>query len=198
MTPDAMANAKSAAATYIDKLKAVDQVGVIQFDDQVEILASVSTDKVKAKNAVNSITPRGDTALYDALQESIQGVPDCGRKAVTVLTDGNDTASKNGDSAIVIQKANEANLPIFSVGIKGSQFNPSVIRSISESTGGQYLEANTPSEISAIYEKIDGQLTGQFVANLKLSTAKNGQIHKLKIVSTVKGSATSSERTFKY
>lgn len=190
-------NAKAAATQYVQKLRANDRAGLIQFDDRVDLLESVTSDKQRVVNAITSIQPRGDTAVYDALNDAISRVPDCGRKAITILTDGDDTAS-TADSQSAITNANTANLPIFSVGIKGQGFNPSTIKQISEATGGQYLEANTPAEIANLYGNIDGQLTGQFVANLKLSIPKDGSSHTLKITSTIQGSPTSSERSFIY
>ncbi len=193
-----MDNAKLAASQYVDKLKTSDQAGLIQFDDRVEQLVGITTDKASVKNAINGIAPRGDTAVFDALSTAVSAVPDCGRKAVTILTDGDDTASKDNTLASVVEQASKANLPIFSVGVKGDGFDPSAIREISEKTGGQYLEANTPQEISDLYQKINGQLTGQFVANLKLSLKKDNKTHTIKIITNVSGSETGSERSFSY
>jgi VWFA-related protein len=197
MAGAAMDNAKSAATQYVQKLQPNDQVGVIQFSNTVEILANINTDKSASINAIAGISAKGNTAIYDALNKAVNTVPDCGRKAVIVLSDGDDTSSSSTAESVK-SNANKANLPIFSVGIKGEGFNPATIKQISESTGGQYLEANTPTEISGLYGNIDGQLTGQFVANLKLSVPKDGSTHTLKIVSNVEGSPTSSERSFAY
>lgn len=194
----AIDNAKSAASGYVKKLKTGDQVGVVQFDDRVDVLQNITTNKTRATTVIDGIRPRGDTALFDGLDKGISITPNCGRKAVTVLTDGNDTASTNNTTDSVISAANKANLPIFSVGIKGEGFDPAAIKQISENTGGQYLEANTPSQISRLYTNIDGQLTGQFVANLRLNIKRDGSTHTLKIVSTVEGSTTYSERSFVY
>lgn len=198
MTSAAMSNAKGAATSYVTSLKPNDQVGILQFDNLIEMIQPITRDKAAAVKAINTIQPRGNTSLYDALATGIKAVPDCGRKAVTLLTDGNDTTSANNSINSVIDLANRQNLPVFSVGIKGSQFNPTPIKEISENTGGQYLEANTPTEITNLYKNIDGQLTGQFAANLRLNIKKDGSTHKLRIVSTVEGSATSSERSFVY
>lgn len=193
-----MENAKSAAQSYIRSLSTNDQVGVVQFDDRIEVVQTVTTDKTVAENVVSGIQPRGDTAIFDAIATGVSVTPPCGRKAVTVLTDGNDTASVLHTARSAIDTANKANLPIFAVGIKGPDFNPAAIRQISDATGGQYLEANTPEEISNLYKNIDGQLTGQFVANLRLTIPKDGSTHRLRIVSTVEGSPTTSERSFTY
>lgn len=198
MNAPAMSNAKRAAKQYVAKLKSGDQAGLIQFDHLVEPLVGMTTDKAKVSRAVDGITPRGDTAIFDAIARGLDGVPDCGRGAVTVLTDGEDTASKSFSQSSVIKKASQANLPVFAVGIKSPNFDPSAIRAIAEKSGGQYLEANTSSEIAALYDNIDGQLTGQFVANFKVSLDKDGSTHTLKIVSEVEGSDTGSERAFVY
>ncbi|MCA9339774.1 MAG: VWA domain-containing protein [Candidatus Saccharibacteria bacterium] len=194
----AMESAKGAAASYIDKLGDNDQVGLIQFDTSVETLAAMTTDKTSVKAKIGQIAARGDTAIYDALAESIGAVPNCGRKQITVLSDGGDTASKSSNEQAVIAAANKSNMPIFAVGIQGSTFDPTSIRAIADQTGGQYLEANNPAEIASIYDKIDGQLKGQFVANFTTGLKKDGMTHTLKIISNVEGSETGSERHFIY
>lgn len=198
MRGSSMDNAKAAATDYVSKLKTNDQVGVMQFDDQIDVLAALSPDKKAAKNAIATITPRGNTALFDAAADAISKVPNCGRKAVTILTDGDDTASKTNTASSVIGAANKATLPIFSVGIKSADFTPGVLESISQGTGGQFFQANTPEEIASLYGKIDAQLTGQFAANLKITLKKDGASHTLRMVSTVAGSDTAAERSFVY
>lgn len=195
MDAESMANAKKAAKQYVGNLNTGDQTGLIKFDHIVETAVPMTTDKSKMASAIDGISPRGDTAIFDAIAKGIDSVPDCGRKAVTVLTDGEDTASKASKKS-VIQKASNENLPIFAVGIKSPNFDPSAIRSIAEKSGGQYLEANTPSEIASLYDNINSQLTGQFVANFRVPLDKNGSKHTLKIISNVEGSETGSERVF--
>lgn len=195
MSGTAISNARQAAASYIDRLKPNDQVGLIQFNQTASVRAGLSTNKTAARSAATGLVAGGNTAIYDALNLAITNLPACGRKAITVLTDGEDTASKS-TLASVKDAAAKANLPIFAVGIKGTGFNPATINALASGTGGQYLEANTPGEISSLYQKIDSQLTGQFEANLKVPAAKNGAVHTLKIVSTIEGSDTSSERAF--
>lgn len=198
MTPDAMANAKNAGINYVSKLQPDDQAGVIQFNQIVDTLVPLTKDKARASSAINGITPRGDTAIFDAIGTGIDSVEGCGRKAVTVLTDGEDTASKTYTQASVTSKTAQNNMPVFAVGIKSPNFDPSAIRDIAEKSGGLYLEADTPADITSLYDKIDGQLRGQFVANFKMPINKTNTMHTLKIVSTVEGSDTGSERVFFY
>ncbi len=198
MVGDAMVNAKSAAEHYVNNLQRGDQVGLIQFDTEINVMRSITQDKQAVVESIRQIEPRSDTALYDAIARGIDMVPDCGRQAVTVLTDGNDTVSRKHTKKSVIDAANQKNIPVFSVGIKGDAFNPQPMKDISSSTGGQYLEANTPSEVKDLYSKIDSQLTGQFVANIRLPIDKQNKSYTLRIVSDVGGSQTSGERDFVY
>lgn len=198
MTGASIESAVSAASQYVSHLKPNDKVGLVQFDTSAETLVDMTTDKGAVEQALKGITARGDTALYDALHSAIHQVPTCGRKAVTVLTDGEDTASKQHTSATVIQAANSANMPIFSVGIKSPDFTPDTIQNISESTGGEFFATDNPQDIAGIYDKIDQQLSGQFVASFKPNLKKTGATHMLKIISTVEGSDTYSTRSFVY
>lgn len=198
MTTEAMESAKNAGKQYVSKLQADDQAGVIQFDHLVEPLVALTKDKPRVSSAITGITPRGDTAIFDAIGAGIDAVPDCGRKAVTVLTDGEDTASKSFTKASVTEKTTQKNMPLFAVGIKSPSFDPTAIREIAEKSGGMYLEADTPAKISSLYDSIDGQLRGQFVTNFKMPIKKTNTMHTLKIISTVEGSDTGSERVFLY
>jgi len=198
MDAASMQSAKDAGKQYVSKLQAGDKVGLIQFDNVVEQLVPLTTDKAQVVGALDSITPRGDTAIFDAIGAGIASVPDCGRKTSTVLTDGADTASTTQTLASTVEAASRKNMPIFAVGIKSPNFDPSAIREIAEKSGGQYLEADTPAKVASLYDNIDGQLKGQFVANFKISLKKSDSKHTIKIISNIEGSDTGSERVFYY
>ncbi len=193
-----MDSAKAAAAAYVQATNPDDKTAIIQFDTQVDVLYGLGSDKAAAVAAINGIQHRGDTALYDALVGAVDQLPACGRKAVTVLSDGGDTASKSATAQSAGQKAVDGKLPIFAMGLKGESFNPTILRQMSDASGGQYLEANTPADITGLYKNIDGQLRGQFATGLKIKLKRDGQSHTIRIVSNVQGSPTESTRTFGY
>lgn len=197
MTGVPMQKAKEAAIGYINRTNAKDKVAIIQFDTQIDTLQALTTNHKAAIKAINGIATRSDTALYDAVVYGAEKSPECGRKALVILTDGEDTASKNKlDSAI--NKANKANVPVFVVGLRSSGFSPSVLKSIAEKTGAQYFEAAKPSALNSMYKKISNQLGNQYYLSFKLNIPKTGGTHKLKISSTIEGSPTTSERSFVY
>ncbi|MBU4380979.1 VWA domain-containing protein [Candidatus Parcubacteria bacterium] len=198
MKGDPIVKAKESAIDYIDKLKPVDEVALIQFDTQIELLQRLTQDKEAVKSLINNIVPRSDTALYDVVYFSAENNLGCGRKAVILLTDGRDTASKSYSLDKAMEKANLVNIPIFVVGLKSYQFTPDILQRIAEGTGAQYFEAPTPQDLTAMYQKINDQLRGQYLFILKLDIPKTNSEHRIKISSTVVGSQTTSEKSFIY
>lgn len=198
MKGEPMQKAKEAAVGYINRAKPQDSISLIQFDTSIETLLGMSTDRAAAINAINNITPRSDTSLYDAIAVSSDQSPACGRKATVLLTDGQDTSSKNNNLDEAVNKANSANTPVFVVGLKSAGFSPDVLRNIAEKTGAQYFEAPTPNDINGMYEKVSNQLGSQYYISFKLNIPKTGGEHRLKISSSIEGSPTTSERSFVY
>jgi VWFA-related protein len=94
--------AKSAAITFINDMRDNDETGIIVFNEQVEILQGLTSDKITLINAVNSIVAEEDTACYDAIIRAISELQSVsGKKTLVVLTDGLDNKSQStADDAI--------------------------------------------------------------------------------------------------
>jgi hypothetical protein len=91
----ALSTVHAAASRFVEGLGEEDQALVIDFDEKVFLLQSLTTNKKALHKAITSTRALGGTALYDALHASyrrIKGIE--GRKAIILLTDGDDTASK--------------------------------------------------------------------------------------------------------
>lgn len=190
--------AKAAAQQFVDKAAANDKLALVQFDQQVNVLQSLTEDRVAVKNGIAQISVRGDTALYDALAQGVQETSGCSRRAVVLLSDGGDTASKDSSLDNAINQANVAGLPVFVVGLQGETYDAATLRAIADRTGGQLFETADPAALADLYAKVDAQLKGQYFIGLKLNIPKDGKEHRLKIESNVQGSLTSSERSFIY
>lgn len=191
-------DARNAAKTYVDSSGKSDTIALVSFDNQVQTLQTLTADKPAVKGAIDGIQAKGNTAIYDALSVAIDNTTGCGRKAIVLMSDGDDTASSNFNLESVINKANLAGLPVFTVGLKGEDFNAATLRAIADRTGGQYYETSNSADLATLYSKISNQLKGQYYVGLKLNIPKTGEQHSLKITSKVSGSPTTSERFFIY
>lgn len=78
-----------------DLLEPTDEVFLYRFSDHPSLVQGWTTNHQQVRRALGRITPDGGTAMYDALAAAVALVP-TGRhkkKAVVLLSDGNDTVS---------------------------------------------------------------------------------------------------------
>jgi len=181
-----LADAQSAAISFVDTLASDDQVQVLSFAREVKTLAALSTNHAQAKAAIAATVARGDTALYDALYASVVSLQDkTGRKAITLLSDGADDdgtgkqLSKHSlDDALAL--ARQVNVPIFTIGV-GSGIDESVLKKVAEQTGAAYLLAPQPAELKSLYGKISEQLSGQYNIYYTSNLLGDGSMHNVRL-----------------
>jgi hypothetical protein len=92
---DAMPEVHQAAASFVETLRPQDRALVIDFDDKVFLLQELTSDQALLKEAVTSTEALGSTALYDSLHAAfrkLRGIE--GRKAIVLLSDGDDSSSQ--------------------------------------------------------------------------------------------------------
>lgn len=164
MQGERMQNLKFAAQSYLERKADDDRTAVVAFDEDVEVVEEFSTEKQSLQQAIEDIQPSGDTSIYDGLEEAVQLSPECGRKAILLMSDGEDTTSKT-DIDAVVNKARNRNIPVFVVGL---DMDPRVGERLANETGAQFFEVSTPREFQSVYERIDAQLAGQYVLGLGL------------------------------
>lgn len=102
-----------------------DQVALAAFDGEYRSIVSWTTDRESLEEALSGLKAFGATALHDALdlaalELSIRGE---GRRAVLVITDGVDTASKETPEA-VINRSQALDVPIYAVSVVSSVDDP--------------------------------------------------------------------------
>lgn len=106
MRGEPLAAAKKAALQFIDALPADAQVSVSSFGATVKAGTPFGTDKAVARRTVLGLRAKGETAMRDAVVAAIDSLrPVTGRKAIVVLSDGADTASKTDRVATLTQVA---------------------------------------------------------------------------------------------
>ena len=113
--------ARSALYRFVyDLLGDQDEVFLYRFSNDVVLLQDWTTDRKSLTKALGRITPNGGTAMYDAVVEAIP-MAAAGRnqkKAVVVISDGNDTASRAGVHE-VRQLIRNTEVLVYAIGIDG-------------------------------------------------------------------------------
>jgi VWFA-related protein len=119
MDGEKMAAAKLALNRFlIDLLGPDDEVFLYRFDTSPELVHEWTTDRGSVSAALARIQPRGGTAMYDAVSEAIP-LAQAGKhrkKALLVISDGNDTSSRTAIVALQ-EQIRETEVLIYAIGI---------------------------------------------------------------------------------
>jgi VWFA-related protein len=171
-------------------LRPKDLAFVLHFDVQVELLQDFTADlrlldKAIDENVINGggvgPTPGpfptsdtgGATHLYDAVYLSSRELlkNEIGRKVLILLTDGEDQGSKMKLEQ-ALEAAQQSDIIIYSVAIIDRSFyfghtmgfsGDSVLRKLSEDTGGRVIEVNRIKDTGAAFQQIANELRTQYL-----------------------------------
>jgi len=180
---DSMPEVHQAAAAFVETLRPQDKALVIDFDDKVFLLQDLTADQALLKEAVNSTEALGSTALYDSLHAAfrkLKGID--GRKAIVLLSDGDDTSSQFAYERI-LEEAKAQSVLLYGIGLGDVKKN--VLKEFSETTGGRAFFVSKASQLGEVYRKIAEELRRQYY--LSYSTTNkvwDGRFVKLEVKST--------------
>ena len=105
-----------------DLLAPQDEIFLYRFSNIPVLLQDWTSDRQQLARALYRITPTGGTAMYDAVAEAIP-VAQRGKyqkKALLLVSDGNDTASHT-DVRTLKQQIRESEVLVYAIGIDGEQ-----------------------------------------------------------------------------
>lgn len=198
---------RDAAMGFVHELRPEDKVSVIEFHTNVELIQDWTSQVEDLKHAISwrfrpgmirtdsGTSTYGSTALYDSLystaKEQLAKVD--GRKAIIMLTDGDDTSSKvtydqalagligSGAMVYIVSKArqfiNEAKPYTGGVGrvlgggsaqraaeyIARMERAEELMTNLATRTGGQLFSPLTTDELKDVYAKVARELKDQYV-----------------------------------
>lgn len=108
---------QSAAMAFIAQLRPEDQVIVISFDENVNVLCEATTDRKLIYSAIRSTKIATGTSLYEAVDLTMNSRMRSikGRKAIVLFTDGVDTTSRVNNDVDNLRDAMELDALIYPV-----------------------------------------------------------------------------------
>jgi Ca-activated chloride channel family protein len=131
---------------------------------------------------------QGSTAIWDAIwvtaDEILSQTSDKTRRAIILLTDGDDTSSrKHMDEAI--DRALKSDAVIYAIGIGDEYYgriNKGALRTLSERTGGRAFFPEDESDLRAAFAQIQLELRSQYlVAYSPTNKSKDGSFRRVQI-----------------
>ncbi|MCU1383939.1 MAG: hypothetical protein JWL71_2636 [Acidobacteria bacterium] len=175
-----MPNAREAATHVLSWLDVSrDEAAVFTFDTHLDERTPFTTGLRTLPDSMSGVVPFGATSLHDAIAETARrvGARDGRRRAVVVMTDGGDNASRLKPEA-VSAIASAIDVPVYIFGIVASIDNPSAdasthvagtttfegpLADLAAWTGGHVFVASTPGQRSVAARQIVDELRHQYV-----------------------------------
>jgi VWFA-related protein len=182
---------RSAANTFISRLRPNDRLLLVSFDGKINVLTEAVTLSQLRKMRVRLDAVNDGTVLYDTvgfvLNQRLAGVQ--GRKAIVLLTDGVDSGSKRASLRQNIRDAEESNVVIYTVRyntlpqlperlsqiadtkarervrtrmIKEYGVGGSYLQSLSDKTGGRFYDAESMTDVPQAFGAITEELGRQY------------------------------------
>jgi Ca-activated chloride channel family protein len=162
-----MVEARNAGAAFFrNVLRKGDKAFVVSFDSQPRMIQKWTIDAGEINSGLARLRPEEATALYDAVVYSLYnflGVK--GQKALILVTDGKDTASKFSYEQ-ALEYAQRAALPIYAIGIgiRTTELDTrGKLNRLTNETGGSSYYIENAGELSKIYDDIRNELRSQYV-----------------------------------
>lgn len=209
-----MEDEKAAARAFIDSVlrPGKDAAAVLSFTgivrlekpptgDPAEVRAAIDPVKVFYKpdspecdNDNPDVTEEQDlrcrTAVWDAVWVSVEQVlsktPERTRRAVILLSDGDDTASRH-DRSGAAEFAVRHNTVVYAIGIRDEKFEHGSLRRndlrrLSEATGGRAFFPADRAELASAFAQIDEELRAQYyLAYTPSNRARDGRLRRVQI-----------------
>jgi VWFA-related protein len=154
--------ARAAVRGFLEKMGPNDRGAIVSFGSGAQVVQGLTGDREALGRGLDGLQAQGDTTLYDGVFEAVSLVAKepLGRRAVVVISDGEDTHSalKLDD---VIAKARETSTPVSAIAIGQFQLEP--LRRLTLTTGGSLGEAPSPERLTERTAQMSELLRKQYV-----------------------------------
>ena len=185
MTED-IKDVRTAAIKFLDAIKNVEDITVVDFDTEVRT-ARFASDDPRLVERIRSRKPDGYTALYDALGTYLNGASaQTGEKILVMYTDGGDTRSAiNQGELIDLLKASD--VTVYAIGYlehqgSGRAEQQQVLQRFAAATGGQAFFPGRLKDLDKMYDKILRDISSRYsMGYVSADTRMDGKWRDVKI-----------------
>lgn len=202
---------KTATNLFLDGLGANVRIAVIGFNEPLDFTTlnpvkeiGFTSDLNAVRAVVDALPKGGASAVYEAIYKGVlltaEEIADF--RAVVVLTDGYDTASRPeiAQADTPTKAAKERRIPIFTIGVytPGMGSNSNYLNVIARETGGRYQEISDLQQLDDMFTEVVLQLQTEYLLNFRSSLSPDGKGHVLAVRATTTEGIGDGVRTFTY
>ncbi|HSE97476.1 MAG TPA: VWA domain-containing protein [Blastocatellia bacterium] len=209
-----VASLREAAMRFVEQLGPEDKVSITEFHTDIELIQDWTSDPKELQHAISwrfkpgmvrtkeGRTTYGTTSLYDALyataEEQLSKVE--GRKAIIILSDGDDTSSKvtyeqalaavvrSGAVVYVVSKARAI------MAIAGKFYRARferaehLMKNLATRTGGDIFSPLKDEEMKDIYARVARELKNQYIITyISKNEKRDGALRRVSVYLTRSG-----------
>ena len=192
--------AKQAIEYFLSAFRPKDRFALICFaDEQVSRVTEFTADRQRFLERLRVQEGYGQTALHDAVAAAPALVEETGtgKKAIILITDGVDNASRLGPDETVAL-ARRASVPIYTIGFtyvpegvlrRGeTQTNLKVLERFAEETGGAMYPVRDPDDLKDAIARIVDELRYQYVIGYYPARDRwDGTYHRVRLEARHRG-----------
>jgi Ca-activated chloride channel family protein len=183
---DDIKDIRTAALKFLDSVKRVEDITVVDFDTEVRV-ARFDGDDPRLVEHLRRRKPDGYTALYDALGVYLNGASSqTGDKILVMYTDGEDTRSAmNQGELLDLLKASD--VTVYAIGYlehRGStrMTTQQILQRFASATGGQAFFPTSLKDLEGMYEKILREISARYsIGYLSTNVKLDGNWRDVKI-----------------
>jgi Ca-activated chloride channel family protein len=189
---------KTTANAFLESImRPKDLALVIGFDRSVTLIQDYTENLRLLKRAIDELEIGGGTSVYDAVYLACKEKlgQEAGRKAIILISDGEDTTSKLKFNDALIS-AHQSDTVIYAISNSVRSFIPygrrgrnvgggdiGTLRKFSTETGGATFVVNNENTFGKIFEQIAQELRSQYsLAYNSTNTARDGKFRQIKII----------------
>ncbi|MGZ5431507.1 MAG: VWA domain-containing protein [Thermoanaerobaculia bacterium] len=168
-----MESAKTAAVQFFRRiLKKNDRAFIAAFAGDPARSAPFVSEVATLEAQVNAIPKAaGGTALYDAIITGLYRFRNVqGRKALIVITDGEDTTSRMSYEEMLTY-ARASRVPLYFIGV-GFAFGDGKMKSLAAETGGIAFFVRNVEQLGETYRKLEDDLRSQYLISYQTESTK--------------------------
>jgi VWFA-related protein len=192
---------EAAAITLVKESNPQDEVFIVNFNDEAYLDVPFTNDVKKMEQGLARIDSRGGTAMRDAIDMSMNYLRTDGKKdkkALLVITDGNDNAS-NVSLERIVQRAQQSEVLVYAIGLLAEEDRHEAtkakrdLKALTNATGGLVYYPNNVSEVQQLCVEIARDIRNQYTLAYTPQIADDGTYRSIKVV--VNGQASLTVRT---
>jgi VWFA-related protein len=193
----ALAQVQSAADDFISTLGPNDQVAVLSFYDQVDVVQAFTTDKTILKTAIDNLTAGGNGTEFNQAADQAVGMLAAlppGRKAVVMFTNSGDTANSLSPEP-TLARAQAATVRIYPFAYS-TLVNPDLMRNWARFTGGQAYLLTTATEIRPNLLTLGVLMRQSYKLTFKSGLTADNKTHPITINLNYQGQSAQGQGSF--